>query len=314
MGFKLLVKVTALLVTHHVINTLVGFLCFLQRHLANPFLNGYLVVVVTQHLRYLVLNTSLHWHLHLLGKLVTHGNVFGLLEHVTVSIRLCKVLVATPQDVAKLVVGDITDNTLIVFQAKGFKHIQESPFDLVEPVVYPWPVFGILKFGVLSQLAHILFGSFPHIAIILVGQLVNAVTNLEGGTLIGIIKEGVIVAAKQLSQSMVGYTLMKDGLYNIRRATVVAHHNDDAIRLRIIPALGILLPGRELLIVLQLVDAVNNRHLVAYLQLLNGIVGPFVGTAPLTFSVCLALPHLLGCQLTLSGTKLNLLRLTFTEI
>ena len=112
-------------------------------------------------------------------------------------LAIFKIAVASPKDIAKLVVCE--NVTVILVKSYLVKHIEESTLYLLPPAC----LLGILKVGILCQACKIFLRRCTEIPAMLGCKLGNALPDIIVSVSKDIIKERVEMLAKQLAQPMV---------------------------------------------------------------------------------------------------------------
>ena len=128
----------------------------------------------------LALGVIAHFQSHL------RGDVGGFLQNAAVSARLCKVLIAPPQQVAQLVVGERhAGEALEPYLAE---HVQEERFYFLPPARV-----NVLEVRIFRQRSQIFFGGSAEVPTVLRGKPCNAAAHILVGVLVDVVEERVEV-------------------------------------------------------------------------------------------------------------------------
>ena len=154
--------------------------------------------------------------------------VFCFAKNTTIPAWLLQVLVAAPQNIAKVGIskGSVKNESCLS------KHIEEEELYLAPPTL----IFRTVKVRIFCHACKILLGCNLEVPVVLGGKSVDCFSYLLAGVVIDILQERVEVLAKQLTESVVCYTLMQDGAHNVLSACMVRKDDYYLACLRIIPA------------------------------------------------------------------------------
>ena len=156
--------------------------------------------------------------------------VFCFAKNTTIPAWLLQVLIAAPQNIAKVGIskGSVKNESCLS------KHIEEEELYLAPPTL----IFGTVKVRVFCHACKILLGCNLEVPIVLGGKSVDCFSYLLAGVVIDILQECVKVLTKQLTESVVRYTLMQDGAHNVLSACMVRKDDCYLACLRVIPTFG----------------------------------------------------------------------------
>ena len=160
-------------------------------------------------------------------KLSLHRHILHLVNHALIVSRMNKVLIASPKDIAQLIVRKLD----IQPDASLSQHAQEETLHLAEPSRI------ITDTLILSQLRQILLRSRTHVPAMLACQADNTLLHLNRSVGKHVVQEIVKPVAKQLAQPVVGHGLMQHRLHDVVHAAMVTKHHSDTSATAVIPAL-----------------------------------------------------------------------------
>ena len=141
-----------------------------------------------------------------------------------------QVAITTPKDIAKVGIGKGSIHN----ESCLSKHIEEEELYFAPPTL----IFGTVKVRVFCHACKILLGCNLEVPVVLGGKSVDCFSYLLAGVVIDILQEGVEVLTKQLTESVVCYTLMQDGAHNVLSACMVRKDDYYLASLRVIPTFG----------------------------------------------------------------------------
>ena len=138
-----------------------------------------------------------------------------------------QVAITTPKDIAKVGIskGSVKNESCLS------KHIEEEELYLAPPTL----IFGTVKVRIFCHACKILLGCDLEVPVVLGGKSVDCFSYLLAGVVIDILQECVKVLTKQLTESVVCYTLMQDGAHNVLSACMVRKDDYYLACLRVIP-------------------------------------------------------------------------------
>ena len=162
------------------------------------------------------------------------GNISSLAHDAAITPRLCQVLVASPQNVAKFVV--CKSLALITLQTDGMKHIQEHTLDGLPPST----LHGTLKVGALRKPGKIFLCSSAEVPEVLLGKIHDFPADTFLGILKHVVQEIIEVCTEELTQAVMGYSLMQHSLLNIFNVTMILNHDGNLASMSVIETLRLL--------------------------------------------------------------------------
>ena len=156
-----------------------------------------------------------------------HLDFPGGIEECTPVVRMDKVVVAAPKDITEFVVRQLRVESCLC------QHLNEEVLDLLPPAA----VDGMLEVGLLCKPCKVFLRRLMAAPAVTGHSRVDAGTDFHAHVGIDVIEEGVEVLAEHVTQSVVGHTLMEQGIDDVALCAVVGQHDDDLVRLGIEPAL-----------------------------------------------------------------------------
>ena len=178
------------------------------------------------------------------GTLVTvsHNGSVSLVHYITVTIHIAVTIGYRSCGIISLFEVSNLQVHLLAYVfcfSKGFvknesclsKHIEEEELYLAPPTL----IFRTVKVRIFCHACKILLGCNLEVPVVLGGKSVDCFSYLLAGVVINILQERVEVLAKQLTESVVCYTLMQDGAHNVLSACMVRKDDYYLACLRVIP-------------------------------------------------------------------------------